>query len=232
MSAKLCVVADPAALCAEMLVDVAAAGGQIVLAGGSTPRAAYEHAASAGTPWSAATAWFGDERCVPPDDERSNYAMAKAALLDRLGDAGPTVKRIRGELGQGPAVEDYEREIQAAGPPRFDLVLLGLGPDGHTASLFPDQEALAERSKLVVGVDQPGLEPMVARVTLTLPALASARRIVFLACGAAKADAVAAAFGPGAKPDPHVPASLLPPLTDAITVLLDAAAAAKAVTQS
>jgi 6-phosphogluconolactonase len=227
MSAQLCIVADPAALCAEMLTDVAAAGGHIVLAGGSTPRAAYERAASAGTPWSHATTWFGDERCVAPDDERSNYAMAKAALLDQLGDAGPAVKRMRGELGPDAAAAAYEREIRAAGSPRFDLLLLGLGPDGHTASLFPDQPSLAERSKLVVGVEQAGLEPFVPRVTLTLPALASARRILFLVSGAQKADAVAAAFGPDAKPDPHVPSSLLPPLTDAITVLLDADAASK-----
>jgi 6-phosphogluconolactonase len=225
MSVELRVVEDPAATCAELLVDVAAAGGQIVLAGGSTPRAAYERAASAGTPWSRATVWFGDERCVPPDDDRSNYAMAKATLLDPLGAAGPAVKRIRGELGPSAAAAEYEEELRAAETPRLDLLLLGLGPDGHTASLFPDQEALAERSKLVVGVEQPGREPLVSRVTLTLPALASARRIVFLVTGAEKANAVAAAFGPGAKPEPHVPASLLPPLTDAITVLLDAPAA-------
>jgi 6-phosphogluconolactonase len=227
MSLELRVVEDPAATCAEMLAGVAAQGGHVVLAGGSTPRAAYQRAASAGTPWSGVTAWFGDERCVPPDYERSNYAMAKAALLDPLGDAGPTVKRIRGELEPTAAAEAYEQELQAAGPPRFDLLLLGLGPDGHTASLFPDQESLAERSRLVVGVDVPGLEPIVSRVTMTLPALALAREIVFLVTGAAKADAVAAAFGPGAKPDPHVPASLVPPIAESITVLLDAAAASK-----
>jgi 6-phosphogluconolactonase len=225
VSVELRVVEDPAVACAELLVEVAAAGGQIVLAGGSTPRAAYQRAASAGTPWTRATVWFGDERCVPPDDERSNYAMAKAALLDPLGEAGPTVKRIRGELGPTAAAEDYERELLAAGTPRFDLLLLGLGPDGHTASLFPDQESLGERSRLVVGVEQPGLEPRVSRVTMTLPTLASAHQIIFLVTGAEKADAVAAAFGPGAKPDPHVPASLLPPLAETVTVLLDRAAA-------
>jgi 6-phosphogluconolactonase len=227
VSVELRVVEDPAGTCAEMLIEVAAAGGHIVLAGGSTPRAAYQRAASAGTSWSRATAWFGDERCVPPEDERSNYAMAKAALLDALGEASPAVKRIRGELGPTPAADDYEHELRSAGPPKFDLVLLGLGPDGHTASLFPDQDALAERSRLAVGVEEPGREPMVSRVTLTLPALASAREIVFLVTGAEKADAVAAAFGPDAKPDPHVPASLLPPLAETITVLLDAEAAAK-----
>ena len=218
MSVELRVVEDGAHTCAEMLVDVASKGGDIVLAGGSTPRAAYEHAARA---------WFGDERCVPPDDERSNYAMAKAALLDPLGEEGPTVKRIRGELGPTAAADEYEQELRAAGPPRFDLLLLGLGPDGHTASLFPDQETLSERSRLVVGVEVPGLKPIVSRVTMTFPTLASAQRIVFLVTGEEKADAVAAAFGPDAKPDPHVPASLLPPLAESITVLLDAAAASK-----
>jgi 6-phosphogluconolactonase len=227
MSAKLLIVEDPAAECAELLSEVAARGGHIVLAGGSTPRAAYQRAAGAGVSWSRATAWFGDERCVPPEDERSNYAMAKAALLDPLGNDAPTVKRIRGELGPTAAADDYEAELRAAGPPAFDLLLLGLGPDGHTASLFPDQASLAERSRLVVGVDVPGLEPIVSRVTMTLPALASAHAIVFLVTGAAKADAVAAAFGPEAKLDPHVPASLLPPLAHSITVLLDAAAASK-----
>jgi 6-phosphogluconolactonase len=89
------------------------------------------------------------------------------------------------------------------------MVLLGIGPDGHLASMFPDQEPLSERSRLVVGVEQAGLEPYVPRVTLTFPALLNARQIVFLATGASKAEAVAAAFGPDAKPDPHVPSSLL-----------------------
>ncbi|MDQ6776764.1 MAG: 6-phosphogluconolactonase [Actinomycetota bacterium] len=227
MSVELRVVEDPAATCAEMLVEGAARGGHIVLAGGSTPRAAYQRAASTGAPWTRVTAWFGDERCVPPDDERSNYAMAKAALLHPLGEAGPAVKRIRGELGPAEAAEEYEQELRAAGPPRFDLLLLGLGPDGHTASLFPDQESLSERVRLAVGVEVPGLEPIVSRVTMTFPAVALAKEIVFLVTGPGKADAVAAAFGPGAQPDPHVPASLLAPLAESITVLLDAAAASK-----
>jgi 6-phosphogluconolactonase len=227
MSLKLQVVEDPAATCAELLVEVAARGGHIVLAGGSTPRAAYEHAASKGASWSQATAWFGDERCVPPGDQRSNYAMAKAALLDPLGDDGPTVKRIRGELAFTEAADEYEQELRVAGPPHFDLLLLGLGPDGHTASLFPDQESLGERVRLVVGVETPGREPVVPRVTMTFPALALAKHIVFLVTGADKADAVAAAFGPNAKLDPHVPASLLAPLAESITVLLDSAAASK-----
>jgi 6-phosphogluconolactonase len=92
--------------------------------------------------------------------------------------------------------------------------------------LFPDQETLSERSRLVVGVPEAGLEPFVPRVSLTLSALASAKQIVFLVSGGSKADAVSAAFGPDAKPDPKVPASLLPPLAAEVTVLLDEAAAA------
>ena len=227
MSVRLERVTDPAAVCAELIVEAVVAGGHLVLAGGSTPRAAYERAAAAHSDWSAATLWFGDERCVEPEDERANFAMVKAALLDRVaGENAPQVRRIRGELGPDPASEEYEDRLRAEGPPRFDLVLLGLGPDGHTASLFPSQPSLAERARLVVGVEQAGLEPFVPRVTMTLPALALGARIVFLAVGAAKARAVEAAFGPEARPDPRTPASLLVPLAaERITVLLDDAAA-------
>src|SRR5207237_5971127 len=99
------------------------------------------------------------------------------------------------------------------------------GGDGHLASLFPDQETLSERSRLVVGVEEAGMEPYVSRVSLTLPALANARQVVFLATGASKAGPVAAAFGPDARPDPHVPSSLLPPLSREVKVLLDREAA-------
>jgi 6-phosphogluconolactonase len=134
---------------------------------------------------------------------------------------------MRGELGPAVAADEYERELLDAGPPRFDLLLLGLGPDAHIASLFPDQESLSERSRLVVGVDTAGHEPYVPRVSMTLKALALAQSIVFLVAGDSKADAVAAAFGPEAKPDPHFPASLLPGMADNITVLLDEAAASR-----
>jgi 6-phosphogluconolactonase len=168
--------------------------------------------------------WFSDERCVPPEDERSNYGMVTSSLLDPLargGGSGPTVHRMQGELGPHEAADEYERQLRAAGAPRFDLVLLGIGGDGHLASLFPDQSSLEERSRLVVGVEQAGLEPFVPRVSLTLPALVNARQVVFLATGASKAEPVAAAFGPEASPDPHVPSSLLPPLAHEVKVLLD-----------
>jgi 6-phosphogluconolactonase len=223
MSARFEISEDPAAACAKLLVEIAAQGGQIVLTGGSTPKAAYEQAANQPEAWEQATIWFGDERCVPPTDERSNYRMADEALLSRVSPR--SVHRIQGELGHTEAADAYEQELRAAGPPEFDLMLLGLGPDGHLASLFPGQETLSERQRLAVGVPEAGLEPFVPRVSLTLPALASAKRIVFLVSGESKADAVAAAFGPDAEPDPKVPASLLPPLTEEITVLLDEAAA-------
>jgi 6-phosphogluconolactonase len=226
MATEIEILDDPARACAAMLVGFAAGGGHIVLTGGSTPRAAYgefvEAVRTVGIDVSRCTMWFSDERCVPPEDERSNYGLVRDALLEPLGELPlPTVQRMRGELGPDAAAEEYERELRAAGAPEFDLVLLGIGPDGHLASMFPDQASLSERSRLVLGVEQAGLEPYVPRVTLTFPALVNARQIVFLATGESKAEAVAAAFGPGAKPDPHLPSSLLPPMAKEVKVLLD-----------
>lgn len=232
MSVGLEVLDEPARSCSAMLLSAILDGGHVVLTGGSTPGRAYEQLAAAlktaGRGLGDATIWFGDERCVPPDDELSNFGLAQRTLLDPLGEAdSDAVKRIEGELGSEQAAQRYEQELRQAGAPPFDLLLLGLGPDGHIASLFPDQESLSERSRLVVGVPEAGLEPFVPRVSLTLPAIADSEQIVFLVSGEAKADAVAAAFGAHAKPDPHVPASMLPPLAAEIKVLLDPAAASK-----
>ena len=135
--------------------------------------------------------------------------------------------RIEGELGPERAADLYERELRDAGPPEFDLVLLGIGPDGHTASLFPGQRTLDVRGRPVVGVPEAGLEPFVPRVSLTIAALTSSRRIVVLAAGESKAEAVDEAFGRDAEPDRHVPASLLAPDAKQITVLIDRAAASR-----
>jgi 6-phosphogluconolactonase len=231
MSVDIEIVESPARACAAMLVGSAAGDGQIVLAGGSTPRAAYAEfvktALAVELPLSETSVWFGDERCVAPDDDSSNYRMAKEALLEPLGDSAPTrVFRMRGELGADAAAEDYERELREAGPPEFDLVLLGIGPDAHTLSLFPDQSTLSEKSRLVVPVPEAGHEPFVPRVSFALPALELARHVVFLVSGASKAEAVAAAFGKNAKPSPHVPSSLVPEYAERVTVLLDPPAAA------
>lgn len=230
MTLEIEVVEDPARACAAMLVGAASGGGHVVLTGGSTPRTSYEEFVRAvqavDLDLSQTHFWFGDERCVPPDDERSNFRLVRESILDPLGDSSPgTVHRMQGELGFADGADAYERELRDAGPPRFELLLLGLGPDGHCASLFPDQPSLGEHERLVVGVPEAGLEPFVPRISLTLHALASARHILFLVSGSAKADAVAAAFGPEATPTPHVPASMVPQVADAVTVLLDPAAA-------
>lgn len=231
MSLEIEVLDDPARACSAMLLSAVLGGGHVVLTGGSSPKPAYEELARAlraiGRDFGETTLWFGDDRCVPPDDQRSNFRLVKETLLDPLADLpAPDVRRIQGELGPQDGADAYERELREAGTPAFDLLLLGLGPDGHCASLFPNQRTLAERSRLVVGVPEAGLEPFVARISLTLPALANAKRIVFLVTGSSKADAVAAAFGPDSKPDPQVPASMLVPLADTMTVLLDHDAAA------
>ena len=231
MTVSFEVLEDPASACAAMMVSAAIGGGEIVLTGGSTPKAAYEGfvrvVRTVGLDLSRTTFWLGDERCVEPDDDRSNFKMIRESLLDPLADlTRPTAHRIKGELGPDGGADDYERQLREAGPPRFDLVLLGIGPDGHTASLFPDQASLSERSRLMVGVPEGGFEPFVPRVSMTLPTITSGRQLVVLAVGAAKADAVAKAFGPDAAPDPHVPSSLLAPEAKLLTVLLDRDAAA------
>ena len=232
MRPEIEVVEDPARACAAMLLGVAAGGGNVVLTGGSTPRDAYGELARAikevGVDVRGTTFWFGDERCVPPEDERSNYGMVRDSLLEPLGDAAPLdVKRMKGELGPQEGAQDYEQQLRDAGVPSFDLLLLGIGPDGHLASMFPDQESLAERERLVVGVEQAGHEPYVPRVTMTFPALALAEHILVLAAGESKAGPIAWAFGKDAVPNPHVPSSMLPPVAKQLTVLIDRAAAAE-----
>jgi 6-phosphogluconolactonase len=188
---------------AELLADAVRAAQEIALTGGSTPARAYELAAELEPDWSDAGVWWGDERCVPPDDERSNFGLAKRTLLDNLEGQPGRIHRIRGEDEPAAAAADYDRELRGM---TLDLVLLGLGPDGHVASLFPDAPALDERERLVVSAE-PTLEPYVERVTLTLHALRAARRIVFLVAGAAKAEAVERALaGP---PEPAVPGSMV-----------------------
>jgi len=228
MAVEIEVLDDPAARVVELLLEAAAAGGQIVLTGGSTPRRAYEQAAKGGVDWSGATVWFSDDRCVGPQDPRSNFGLADGALLRRLPeDQRPDVMRIEGELGPEIAAASYEAELRErlGGDPRWDLMLLGLGPDSHCASLFPGKPELQERSRLVVGVEHAGWDPFVPRVSLTLPALNSARRTVFLVTGADKAGAMKRAFGDPA--DAASPSAQVRPKAGELLVLCDAAAAAE-----
>ncbi len=231
MTVSLEIVEEPARGCAALMVGAAIAGGDIVLTGGSTPRAAYQHfveaVRSVDIDLRDTTFWVGDERCVDPEDDRSNYRMIKESLLDPLGDRAPRFQRMKGELGPDQGAEDYEQILKDAASPRFDLLLLGIGSDGHCASLFPGQKSLTERHRRVVGVPHAGREPFVPRISMTLPTLTSARQVVFLATGESKADAIARAFGPDAEPDPATPSSLLVPEAKVITVLMDDGAASQ-----
>ena len=224
------IVEDPAQRCAERLAEAAGAGGHIALTGGSTPRDAYEKLAAMEVDWRGVSLWWGDERCVPPDDERSNFGMARAALLDRIAGEGPTVHRIEGEREEPRAAADaYEDELRDAfggdGIPQLDLLLLGLGPDAHVASLFPGQMSLDVRDRLAVAVEEPGRPPWVSRVSLTLPVLNASRDVLFLVTGADKAEAVHRGFVD--PPEREAPASLVAPASGSLTVILDEAAAAQ-----
>jgi 6-phosphogluconolactonase len=159
----------------------------LVLAGGTTPRRCYELLSRMEVDWGRVSILFGDERCVRPDHPDSNYRMAREALLDRVSPA--TVYRMPAELGPDEAAGLYAHVVAAVAP--LDVVVLGVGEDGHTASLFPGHPAL-NATELAVGIrDSP--KPPSQRVTLTLAALQAARRVIILATGAGKADAIARA---------------------------------------
>jgi 6-phosphogluconolactonase len=215
---EIVVAEDPARDVAGRLATAARRGGHVVLTGGSTPRIAYELAASLESDWTAVEFWWGDERCVAPEDERSNYGMAKQALLDRVSTGA--VHRMQGELGRAPGAEQYEQELGDL--ERFDLVLLGLGPDGHVASLYPEQTTLDETERRVVGAGAK-LEPYVDRITLTLPTLRRAHEVLFLVTGKDKAEAAKRAFRD--EPSTATPGSLVRATGGRTTAVLDADAA-------
>jgi 6-phosphogluconolactonase len=185
------VVDDPAAEVAALLVDVACAGGHVALSGGSSPTRAYELAAETDADLSAATLWLGDERVVPHDDERSNLRMVRAALCDRLPDERrPRLMPVDTALGHDAAAAAYESLLRETlgNHPRLDLALMGLGPDGHTASLVPGDPALEVTDRLVALT---GSYQGRRRMTLTYPALDAARRILWLVTGDDEREALA-----------------------------------------
>jgi 6-phosphogluconolactonase len=202
----------------------------VALAGGSTARAPYALLADPGAPWREALPWatthvfFGDERAVPPGHRESNYGMVRDALLAHVPIPASNVHRIRGEEDPEAAAREYEDELRAFFGPslRFDLVLLGMGADGHTASLFPGSGALDEATRLVVAPFVPAVNA--TRITLTLPALAAAARVVFLVSGASKAPALARVLAGGSGPE-ALPAARVRPRQGTVLWLVDRAAA-------
>lgn len=197
----------------------------LALSGGSTPTRTYELLAGEPVDWSGVEVWFADERCVPPDDPESNYRLASETLLGAAAIGSERVHRMEGELGPEEAARRYalalgdgvsRREHEL---PVLDLIVLGIGPDGHVASLFPGAATLkAPQQELCLGVwDSP--KPPPERVTLSLAVLRAAERCLLLVTGAGKADAVSAML---AEPSNHVPASLL--RRERLTVIADDAA--------
>jgi 6-phosphogluconolactonase len=199
----------------------------IALSGGTTPGRTYELLAADPSLWEGVEVWFADERCVPPEDSESNYLLAEQALLSPAGIPAERVHRMRGELGPAQGASSYSRELTSGAIPLedghlplFDLIVLGIGPDGHVASLFPGAETLDAGDEAVcLGVsDSP--KPPPERLTLSLAVLRAARGCLLLATGASKADAVSAMLG---EESHHVPASLL--RRERLSVIVDDAAA-------
>jgi 6-phosphogluconolactonase len=190
----------------------------VALSGGDTPRRTYELLAQTLERWEGIGVWFADERCVAPEHEQSNYRLAAESLLGPAGIAAQRVHRMPGELGPVDGAAAYARELTALRGTTIDLAVLGIGPEGHVASLFPNHPALKERDALCVGVsDSP--KPPPQRITLTLPVLRAARRCLVIATGAEKAGAISAML---AQASEDVPASLL--ARERLSVIVDDAA--------
>ena len=200
----------------------------LVLSGGSTPKLLYKLLASEGyrakIHWDKVLIFFGDERCVPPHDPLSNYKMAYEALLSKVPVPAENIFRMKGELAPLEAAKEYEENIKSSlgDDPHFDIVLLGMGADGHTASLFPGTAALNENQKLVAANYVEKLNTY--RLTLTYPAINASQNIMFLVAGKDKAETVKAVFGETS--DPPLPSQLVYADNAEVIWLLDNPAAA------
>jgi 6-phosphogluconolactonase len=200
----------------------------VALAGGSTPRQMYARLVSAPIDWEGIHFFWGDERCVPPGHAESNYRMADEALLSHIPISKYNIHRIPGELPAEEAARVYEAELHSffeGMPVRFDLILLGLGGDGHTASLFPGTPAAREKVGWVAAVDHRlPPPPLVERVTLTFPMLNAAARVLFLVSGADKAERLAQVLHGPFQPD-LLPAQGVKPVNGSVLWLVDQDAA-------
>jgi 6-phosphogluconolactonase len=226
--------ADLFALAAQ---EAAAARGRfaVALSGGETPRALYKLLArqqfSQKVPWRRVQLYWGDERCVAPDDAQSNYGMARDAFIKHVPIAAENVHRMRGEDPPEEAAQAYDAELRGLASqsrprvevPVFELVLLGLGTDGHTASLFPHSDALAVDNRFAVPTAAPDGSP---RLTVTAPVINAARRVWFLVTGATKAGMVAEVIE-GLRVPMAVPAQGVAPVHGSLTWFLDDAAASE-----
>ena len=205
----------------------------VVISGGSTPRAMFQQLRSPANAqqvnWQKVHLFWGDERCVPADHADSNYHLTRQTLLDFVPIPARNIHRIPGEFEPVAAASAYEGVLKkffgSETLPRFDMILLGLGEDGHTASLFPGSPALVKNERWVVAVehDTPPL-PLVPRVSLTFPVLNAAKRIVFLVVGQSKAEILARVIRPPGLGETALPAQLICPLDGTITWLVDQAA--------
>ena len=233
---------EVAAAAAELFASAAAAAAEtrgvarIAISGGSTPKAMFALLADRAAPFFAQVPWDGlqlfwvDERCVPPTDADSNYRMTSEAMLSHVPLIASQIHRMEGELDPNTAAARYEAvlrttfRLEGAGLPAFDLVLLGMGDDGHTASLFPHTAALHEATRLVVANHVPQKDTW--RITLSAPVINHGREVAFLIEGAAKAQVVHDVFAGPYDPETR-PSQLIRPESGKLTLLLDAGAASK-----
>jgi 6-phosphogluconolactonase len=232
MTPEIVVLPDPTAVAreaADRIVTLArsaiAAHGRftVALSGGSTPRLLYERLITQPIEWQHVHVFWGDERCVPPDHPDSNYGLAQRVLLAHVDIPAQNVHRLPGEIGPVQAAQRYEAELLAVlgTQPRFDLILLGLGSDAHTASLFPNTPALHEQQRWVVAQYVDKLQAN--RLTLTPPIINAAANVIFLIAGADKAAALRSVWHGPHNPDQY-PAQSVAPTTGHVTWLVDQAA--------
>ena len=226
-----------AAYVQQVAVDAVARRGvaRIAISGGNTPKAVFALLANPGEPflttipWARLELFWVDERCVPPDDKESNFGMTRKAMLNEVPLPPENIHRMEGELDPQESASRYEAvlrnsfKLEGAETPTFDLILLGIGDDGHTASLFPETDALQEMSRLVVANHVPQKDTW--RLTLTWPVITQGREVAFLIEGAAKRTIVKTVFDGPYDPEKY-PSQLIRPASGRLTLLMDTEASA------